>query len=397
MITAQSVRVNGITATPANLTVARRLFWVVFVLSLVTTFVGRAWDTWWHTNNAFDGFFSPPHLFIYGTSMLNVMLLTILVAVPELRCWFGATIRLPVLTVELPGALVLVVGSYTLQTFGGLVLDNLWHTNFGLNETLWSMPHALIGWSRLVGLFGFIGCALALHRHRPLSRHSTLLFGFFIIGITATTLLGPFYVNNSPNTVRAIMQTPVLSAQSDFLDVYHIYLDRGLDRGSPVAIVLGAFWTGALFAFLIRLDRRPHVLFSAALIWTVFTAFGDYTALKSLTAYAAVPFQARDRLPLPLLPAVIVLLIGKPAPIRWLAAGCIFGLCSVLATGYSGQALIVVALSGIALPFGLWLGAWLYRQIDAPDRRGTLSILIGAGLIVPAALGLLDLYFRLNR
>ena len=64
--------------------------------------------------------------------------------------------------------------------FAGLVLDNYWHTNFGLDETAWSMPHAMLGWSWFVAMLGFIACRLALRPYRPLRWVTAVALGWLV-------------------------------------------------------------------------------------------------------------------------------------------------------------------------------------------------------------------------
>jgi hypothetical protein len=120
---------------------AGRLLWAVFGLFLAAVLLGTRWDRAWHATQPFEDFWSPPHIFIYVTFTLAAGLLARLTVWPGLRTWFGPAIRAPVIRVRLPGALVLAGSGFALIGAGGL-LDSIWHTAFGLDETGWSLPHA---------------------------------------------------------------------------------------------------------------------------------------------------------------------------------------------------------------------------------------------------------------
>lgn len=49
---------------------ARNRLRLVMTLTYITGIVGAVWDGWWHIMVPFDGFFSPPHLFVYGGALL---------------------------------------------------------------------------------------------------------------------------------------------------------------------------------------------------------------------------------------------------------------------------------------------------------------------------------------
>src|SRR2546423_9076851 len=89
---------------------ARRLFWIASGLYIAAVLAARVWDSYWHTTYSFNGFFSPPHLFIYGATVANMALFEGLILSPGLRRCFGPRISVPGLGFEVPSALVLVSG-----------------------------------------------------------------------------------------------------------------------------------------------------------------------------------------------------------------------------------------------------------------------------------------------
>jgi hypothetical protein len=138
----------------------RRIRWM-FIFTIVGGFTAAAWDGWYHTQNVFDGFFSPPHVMAYAVALILAWL-TIGLLRQDFRRWLGVGFRVPTLPYAVPGALVILGAGVVMLGFSGLVLDNFWHTWFGLNETPWSFPHAMIGWSLFIVVLGFVACRLAL-------------------------------------------------------------------------------------------------------------------------------------------------------------------------------------------------------------------------------------------
>jgi hypothetical protein len=141
---------------------ALRQLWLVVAVVVFDVAVGGGWDAAYHRTEPFDGFFSPPHLFIYSLATVALALVARLVLKRELREQFGAPvpIRLPFgsgrgrVLIEVPAGLVLLAGG-----MAGLALaaplDAIWHTRFGLDETPWSLPHAMLGTALLmIGLGG---------------------------------------------------------------------------------------------------------------------------------------------------------------------------------------------------------------------------------------------------
>ena len=124
---------------PANeissLNRARVMLWLTFSAFLITILVGLEWDRRWHATHTFETFLSPPHLFIYGMSALGFAPLA-MVFVPDVRRWFG-----PALVVPCAWRLLILWGA-----------GRMAFLSFGLDETGWSFPHAMLGWSFFVTL-----------------------------------------------------------------------------------------------------------------------------------------------------------------------------------------------------------------------------------------------------
>lgn len=113
---------------------ALRRVWLAFGLFLAAFGMGLRWDRVWHATHPFDDFWSPPHVFIYGMFTLLALTLARTAASPALRTWFGEGFSVPGLRYPVPGSLALALGGVGTVGVAG-VLDSIWHTTFGVDET----------------------------------------------------------------------------------------------------------------------------------------------------------------------------------------------------------------------------------------------------------------------
>ncbi len=376
---------------------AKRLFWVAFVLYVAAELAARVWDSYWHTTYTSNGFFSPPHLFIYGVTLANVALFERIILSSGLRRFFGKRIRVPGLRFEVPAVLVLVSGAYLILVLAGLGLDNVWHSRFGLDETMWSLPHATLGWSWLSVLLGLVACYIALNRHQPFFPLATLVLAFFLLGISASTLLGPFYENATPQTLQGIARLPALQSQPETGRVFQIYLTWNLNRTNVLLAPFGAVWAGIVLAFLSQLDTRQRVLLASTYLWTLVTALGDYNTARRLDQYLPVVHDPLSWLPLPIFPVTVLYVALTKTCLsdrqRWPICGWTFGLLVFLFWGRQPATLLLAILSGPIMLGGAQFGKRLYHSLVDPNRRAVVIILL-ATIGIPAALGLLDLFLR---
>ena len=68
---------------------------------------------------------------------LATMTLAYIAFNPSLRAVFGRTFRLFPLPFPIPGPIAIAGGGFVVTALAG-VFDGIWHTAFGLDETLWS-------------------------------------------------------------------------------------------------------------------------------------------------------------------------------------------------------------------------------------------------------------------
>lgn len=385
--------------TRAGVVRANRLLRFVCALFLLTMAVGSAWDGYWHVTRAFDGFWSPPHLFIYAMTTLLGALVAAMVCARPIRAPFGPGLRVPGLPVAVPGALLILAGGFALLPLAGL-LDSAWHTAFGLDETGWSTPHALIGWSLLVIVLGLVACRLALHPQRPATARTAVVLGLLLLTFSAVPLLGPLYANNTPDTVRAVAAIPVLAAQPEPQHTFRIYLNWNLTRANPLFIPLGALWAGAALAAVRALDPRKRAFLTTIAVWSALGLLGGRGDARRLDRFVGSDLLADPAawLPAPLLAAALVLTVllrlGLAERGAWAIAGLIFALPTALTWGDSPLAALLIPLAAPAAVLGAALGRRLHACLYQP-RLGNIRALLLIAFGVPCATGLLDLTLRM--
>ncbi len=386
----------------AGFTAARLIYYLTLILFLTTVTVGLGWDRLWHTTHRFETFFSPPHLFIYTLSVISTLLTAAIIAIPSLQRWFGAAIRLPLLPLEIPGALLFLFGAFCLQGFAGLVLDNFWHTRFGLDETGWSFPHAMLGWAFFLTILGFAACRLAYRDLRPIRWYHATAFGFLIIAASAAPFLGPLYRHHTPETVRAIASLPALLEQPQAQHTYRIYLQWNLTRTNPLFLLLSPLWAGTALALVRSLDRRARVYLVTVALWAFSALVNELRTAGGLERYLNLGRELirhpANWLPAPLLGAMLVFalltLVRLGERWSWGAAGLAYGVLAwlIYQPGLLWLPLVLLASGGMA--GGSLLGDGIYRLLEAPTRWLRLMPFPLAGVGVPFVTGLVDLFLR---
>jgi hypothetical protein len=364
-----------------------RLVWAAFAFFLAAVVLGFGWDRAWHTTHPFEDFWSPPHRFIYTTLALAGFTVWRIVLADELLPRFGPVVRLPLVGVRLPGPLLLAGGGLVAVGAAG-AFDSIWHTSFGLDETGWSFPHALLGWGTLLTFLGLVSCRLALARERPLGRLTVPLLELLGLLWTSGVVLGPLDGNRTAELVRRIAALPVLAAEPNFQHTARIYLAWRLDRTGALFLPLAAFAVGAALGLARGLTDRPGTPLVLALLATLFTFS------RRRADFFGLADDPRTWLPLPFLPAALAFLAARQLGLRavwsWALAGVAAGGCVALVWG---QSALLVPLAVLALSLGAAVGAWMARVVRSPDARG-VTWLLGATFAVPLFTGCVDLYVR---
>lgn len=377
---------------------AHRLLRLAIGLMLVTLGIGFNWDRRWHTTHSFDTFYSPPHLFIYTMILIASLLVAVLAFAPGYREWFGPPVRLWPLRLAAPGPVFVAGAGFAGLGLAGL-LDSLWHTAFGLDETNWSTPHAMLGWGWLVVCLGFLSCRLALRPWRPWRPWTTGLFALLVLGFSQRPLLGVLQDYTTPTRIAAIARLPVFAIQPAVQHTFRIELAWNLSRTNPWFVLPAALWAGAVLALLRRLLRHPATLLGFLTLWS---------AGSLIIAYAG--WQRGDRffslhegsppaawLPLPLLPAAATLALARWRGLRkWFAcglAGATFAALVFVTWGRTPIAALLALLApGVTIAGGA-LGGWVWRLLDRPTARTVWPFVVGC-LVIPFFTGVIDLALR---
>ena len=137
---------------------------------------GLGWDIQWHMTIGRDSFWIAPHLMIYSSVVLGLLLAWGVIAYEWTRG--VATTR----GFRLAGlGLVLVVLAAP--------IDDLWHRLFGLDVTLWSPPHLLALFGSAVSTLGCLLIAIEVYPARSLrARAALVLAGALLYGGIRVTL-----------------------------------------------------------------------------------------------------------------------------------------------------------------------------------------------------------------
>ena len=388
---------------PGNPIKARRQLWLALTIILVAVLLGGGWDQVWHLTHPFDGFFSPPHVFVYGCCTIAAAVILGMVLTPSIRLALGPSFRLPIFPFPMPGSLVIFGSGIVLAGLGGLVFDNIWHTTFGLDETFWSFPHALIGWAELIITLGAISCHLVLRRAESLRWYTALFLGLLLMLASAVPFMGPLVSNRSIAIVQAQTATSILASQPPALHALRIYMMWNLSRANPLLVVFAPLWVGAILAFFRRLDRRSWLLVVLVALWTLLdTTRSQAMVLATAAHQPSLVEHAANWSPLPLLlPTLLLLLLSVPRfripTLRaWGVAGFVLGLqlyqTFVLTT--PGLLLCLVAIPSMLL--GKRIGERTYDIIARPSSLPAVMTVIFLGIAVPLVTGMVDLTLRMN-
>jgi len=372
---------------------ALKVLWWLLAIVVVDVAVGGGWDAEYHRTEPFDGFFSPPHLFIYSVATVALGLVAWLVVSPSLRGAFGRPVpvgppvrgRRPVV----PEGLLLLAGG-----MGGLCLaaplDAIWHTRFGLDETPWSLPHSMLGASLLTIALGMISARYALHTV-PRRRWTVPLLTLLLLFGTLT-VLGPLG-NASPAAVLAASQQGALADDEAAQRLFRLYAEWNLNRTNPFFAVVGAAWAGFAMA-----ASRPFV--RRTLAWLGLLLVFGWAVDSGTVGNAEVLGLDKDPAStagLPLIWAALPVALLRNR-VRWgyLWGGLVFGLIAYAQWGWRESpwlALALVPLAPIAALAGARFGAWVAGSVTSPAATARRLVLI---LVIawPLLSGTVDLLLR---
>jgi hypothetical protein len=373
---------------------ALAVLWTAFAVALVDVVVGGSWDARQHETEPFDGFFSPAHVFIYSLAAVAMVLVGVLNAAPRLRDCFGAEAALPLLGTARPAALsVLSVGFVGLALAGPL--DAAWHTAFGLDETQWSLPHAMLGASLTVIAFGLVACRWALAWYRqpwPVTRYA---FGY-LLAVASAPYLGPLGAYASRESVRAGGAVGALATDADYQHLVRVVVAADLTHANPAFPLLAAVWAGTVIALLRTIDPRARYWLVVAVLVGLSLA-GNASATGGRLGLAADPAAVTAP---PLLTAVLAFALARPLPepARHALAGLALGLHALAVWGDGHPVAYLLAVAGT--PLAALVGAAVGRMAGATVLRPATVPAVPFALLVvfalPVLTGAVDLVLRLS-
>jgi hypothetical protein len=360
-----------------------RLLWLAFAFFLLGIGVGTGWDRRWHATHPFEDFWSPPHLFIYTNTLVAAAILVYLTFNDRLRSAFTCgQDRLPLVPFAVPRALLVLGAGFVVIGLGG-ALDAVWHTAFGLDETNWSLPHAMLGHGVLLVALGFASAQLAFPRRLPWWAAGVL--AWVIINTAVDLIGGPILRNPPPDALRRIAELPVLAADPAYQHTSRIYLAWHLDRTNWLFLPMISFTVG----FGLRLAQR---LTGPRDRWLV--AVSALGVLLMLLAGDNAPVWARALLAPPFLPAALgytlARRLGSNSMWAWCAAG--WAACAISLI-WVNSPLLGLLFGPLALA-GAWLGERVLAVVDTPTRRSASVAAVSIGVLLPVMTGALDLYWR---
>jgi hypothetical protein len=375
---------------------AHRELTVILLLALLGISIGGTFDALWHATQPFDGFWSPPHIVIYVTFGMMWLLTLRILYTERFRRAFGEGFAVPGLPFTVPGPVFILTAGMFLIGFAGLVLDNFWHSRFGLNETGWSFPHAMLAWTLLVAMLGAFACRLALRVHRPLRWYTLLFYGGLVVSASAAPMMGPLHGQHTPETAAFVARLPALAAQPEFQHAYRIGQTWNLNRTNPLLMLLAPLWGGAVLAFLLRFDSRWWIVLLVIIVWGALD--NRRNSVEQLSQLALISDVRANYAELPIfLPAVGVLLLRRlrvSDQVIWLLAGAGFGALIFDIWGTAPLAFWLILLSAPLMLFGARLGERGYEIVSDPGAWQTVRPVILMAVIVPLLTGIVDLYLR---
>ena len=392
---------------PASLIWAYRMYWLTFLVFFASTAAGKLWDRIYHLTVRFDTFWSPPHFFVFVMTVISGLLVASIAAQPRLRAWFGPVVRAPIVGWQMAGTLV-ILGTGLIALSIDIMLDNFWHTAFGLDETQWSVPHDALTWCWFTIIMGFIAARLAFHKHRPVGWLTKVIIGFLIMEFLCPPILGPFYLNYSPNLLQALRSVPIVLSEPTAQHMYRIYLVAGITRQTHFLFIPEvALFGGAALALLRKLDERARIFLLVPFVWSLSTIGRDlYTLLfihyQGIKTVAQVIQVAKNEpslwVPIPLFVGALCYTILRRSSLTenrvYLVTGVFFGFCTFLVWHNTNWMVLLAIPAGVTMMLGSWLGRWFYGLMEKPSTEKLMRFMSIACGFIPASWGIIDLILR---
>lgn len=247
----------------------RHVAGVPFLLGVLLSFVGLAWDVQWHVDVGPDTFFTAPHLVFYGGVAITGLtaLAVVLFTTSHLRRSGGASAAdtIPILRGAFRGPAGFVIGGIGAAAFISYgLLDQWWHGLYGFDVTLVSPPHVGLILSILVSMVGCL-VAFASDARRAAERGTSAVGG--AIGLAASVAILVAFV------------TATLMDATAMIWPLHGQVDSG-------GVVIAALYAMVLL-LVASVLRRPGSATLVALIFTVIRVVTWYLIPWLTLEYAA--------------------------------------------------------------------------------------------------------------
>ncbi|GER86018.1 hypothetical protein KDW_01800 [Dictyobacter vulcani] len=386
---------------------AYRLLWITFFIFFASTGAGKLWDRVWHATVRFDTFWSPPHFFVFVMTSLTAALVALIAFTPKLRTWYGPSVRVPFLPFEIAGSLVVLGGGLTALSIT-IMFDNFWHSTYGLDETQWSVPHCMLGWSWLTIILGFIAARLAFREYRPTNWITNLVMALLILEFLCPAVLGPFYLMYSPHLVDALKNIPIVRTEPSAQHMYRIYEQFGLTRQTHLLFIpIVTAFAGAAIVMLRRLDARKRVFLLAPLLWSLLLMGRDWYTLyflhyagarKIVDIIPIIPREPSLWMPIPLFVAAIVYSVLCHSSFKHnrilIISGLVFSICTFCIWHTSSWMILLAIPACATMLLGAWIGNYIYNIMEKPRLETLVSFLLATCAQIPAVLGIVDLFMR---
>lgn len=312
--------------------------WALHLLGLISIIMalGSTWDVKWHYTIGRDTFWIPPHMMLYLAVALAGLLSAGVIIYETWQAWAAGKDRATSGTTRFlgfSGPLGLFISGFGVVTvLMAAPFDNLWHSWYGVDVTIWSPPHmtGVLG----VGVITFGGLALATSNQRTRGGRGTmfmmLLFLMGLVGIASFALLPAARLSFWPR-IPTIASDPV---------------DPGL-LYYPLLASLTIAWTLTATARLFSGRRAWLVVLSvlglfvllnivqtatARAGFALFLPWGDQVMIRPLDRVENAFWDHPILLALPTAALALAFMAGRDRPFERVApiAGAIFGLALML-------------------------------------------------------------------
>lgn len=152
------------------------------VFSSLCIVIGLIWDISWHISIGRDGLLSPPHIAIY----LGAIISGVFSGFKVLKVSFWGTAEEKEESIKFwgifhasLGALFCIWGAFAMLT--SAPFDDWWHNTYGLDVTILSPPHTVLGLGMIAVQFGAMFSVLALQNRLADQNDATLQKGLHIL------------------------------------------------------------------------------------------------------------------------------------------------------------------------------------------------------------------------